>query len=216
MNELGRNPSRIIPAIRDFFDRQDAPRCRVVGEPIWPGRSAREMVEATRHEALLNVAFADAAVTILCPYESSGLDPAVLDDAQRTHPHVIRDQCRSPSCHYEDPLTVWAAAKWSLPGPVPPVATVTIDADLGALRAFAAAGAREAGLSQAQVRGPARRTPAACPRLASGPRALDDQSALRSGRAAIRGVRHDDPPARGARSCGGGVRLGLRGRAHWS
>ena len=63
MERLGRNPGRIIPAVRAWVDGQGR-RCRFVGEPIWPGRSGAETIEATRHEALINLAFADADVTI--------------------------------------------------------------------------------------------------------------------------------------------------------
>ena len=90
MNDLGRNPGRIIPAVRDWFDRAEGCRGRFIGEPIWPGRSASEVTEAVRHEALINVAFADVPATILCPYDSAGLDRAMLQDAQRTHPRLIR------------------------------------------------------------------------------------------------------------------------------
>ena len=43
---------------------------RGIGEPIWAGRSADELVECQLHEALLNVAFADADdFRLLCPYD---------------------------------------------------------------------------------------------------------------------------------------------------
>jgi hypothetical protein len=50
---LGRNPARIIPAIRRFTDSRRPRRTRFVGEPVWAGRSAAETAEATRHEALI-------------------------------------------------------------------------------------------------------------------------------------------------------------------
>jgi anti-sigma regulatory factor (Ser/Thr protein kinase) len=85
MAELGRNPARIIPEVRAFLDKHPGQRVRYVGEPIWPGRSAAEICEAVRHEALLNLAFAQAPMTILCPYDASGLPGSVLADARRTH-----------------------------------------------------------------------------------------------------------------------------------
>jgi anti-sigma regulatory factor (Ser/Thr protein kinase) len=85
MAELGRNPARIIPQVRAFTDKHPGQRIRYVGEPIWPGRSPGEICEATRHEALLNLAFARAHATILCPYDAPGLAPSVLADARRTH-----------------------------------------------------------------------------------------------------------------------------------
>jgi anti-sigma regulatory factor (Ser/Thr protein kinase) len=85
MAKLGRNPARIIPEVRSFTDKYPGQRVRYVGEPIWPGRSAAEMCEAARHEALVNLAFARAQATILCPYDASGLAGSVLADARRTH-----------------------------------------------------------------------------------------------------------------------------------
>jgi anti-sigma regulatory factor (Ser/Thr protein kinase) len=85
MTEFGRNPARIIPSVRSFTDKHPDQRVRYVGEPIWPGRSAAETCEAIRHEALVNLAFAGAGATILCPYDAAGLTGGVLADAERTH-----------------------------------------------------------------------------------------------------------------------------------
>jgi anti-sigma regulatory factor (Ser/Thr protein kinase) len=85
MTELGRNPARIIPEVRSFSDKHPGQRVRYVGELIWPGRSAAEAREAARGEALLNLAFARAGASILCPYDASGLAGPVLADARRTH-----------------------------------------------------------------------------------------------------------------------------------
>src|SRR5690348_10364841 len=71
MAELGRNPARIIPEVRSFTAKHPGQRVRYVGEPVWPGRSPAEIREATRHEALINLAFARAQATILCPYDAS-------------------------------------------------------------------------------------------------------------------------------------------------
>jgi len=85
MAELGSNPARIIPEVRSFTDKHPGQRVRFVGEPVWPGRSAAETCEAARHEALINLAFAQAEATILCPYDASGLAGAILAAALRTH-----------------------------------------------------------------------------------------------------------------------------------
>ena len=83
--ELSRNPSRIIPEVLSFIDKHPGQPVRCVGEPIWPGRSPAEVCEAIRHEALVNLAFARAQATLLCPYDASGLADCVLADARRTH-----------------------------------------------------------------------------------------------------------------------------------
>ncbi|MEV0595025.1 anti-sigma factor RsbA family regulatory protein [Nonomuraea cavernae] len=91
MTRAGRNPSRIIPAVlRDFADRHPGDHVRIVGEPIWPGRTTTEYPACVQHEALINYAFSGRAATILCPYDAERLDPAILHDAELTHP-VLRD-----------------------------------------------------------------------------------------------------------------------------
>jgi anti-sigma regulatory factor (Ser/Thr protein kinase) len=91
MARVGANPARIIPAWKDFVDRRrpGAP-IRGVGEPIWASRTAAELVECQRHEALLNVAFeATESFRLLCPYDAATLDAAVLAEAHTTHPIIV-------------------------------------------------------------------------------------------------------------------------------
>ncbi|WP_188191852.1 sensor histidine kinase [Nonomuraea sp. SYSU D8015] len=91
MTVAGRNPGRIIPAVlRDFADRHSDGRVRIIGEPIWPGRTETEYPACAQHEALINLSFAGRHVTILCPYDAVGLDPEIIREAARTHP-VLRD-----------------------------------------------------------------------------------------------------------------------------
>lgn len=92
MTTVGANPARIIPAWSDFFERMDGAGrpLRGIGEPIWAERSAAELVECHRHEALLNLAFADApAFRLLCPYDTTTLDAAAVAEARRTHPLLV-------------------------------------------------------------------------------------------------------------------------------
>ncbi|MFD3838251.1 anti-sigma factor RsbA family regulatory protein [Streptomyces sp. NPDC058642] len=90
MTEAGRNPGRIIPKVlRGFADAHPTGRVRIIGEPIWAGRSAVEYPACAQHEALINAAFEGRAVTILCPYDEVRLDPEVIADAKVTHPTLI-------------------------------------------------------------------------------------------------------------------------------
>jgi anti-sigma regulatory factor (Ser/Thr protein kinase) len=76
--------------LRAFADAQPAGRrVRIVGEPIWAGRTAAEYPACVQHEALINTAFEGRAATILCPYDVRRLDAQVLADAHATHPTVI-------------------------------------------------------------------------------------------------------------------------------
>jgi anti-sigma regulatory factor (Ser/Thr protein kinase) len=90
MVELGLNPSRIIPAWRDFVEEQrGGAGFRGVGEPIWAGRSGPELEECHIHESLVNVAFNEGpSWQLICPYDAAALDPEVVDEARRTHPYV--------------------------------------------------------------------------------------------------------------------------------
>ncbi|MEV7735873.1 sensor histidine kinase [Streptomyces sp. NPDC088921] len=90
MTEAGRNPGRIIPRVlRAFADTHRHTRVRIIGEPIWAGRSTVEYPACVQHEALINPAFQGRDVTILCPYDADRLDEQVLTDAYATHPLII-------------------------------------------------------------------------------------------------------------------------------
>lgn len=117
MAQVGRNPARIIPAWREFVAEQTASmrRFRGIGEPIWASRSATEIVECERHEALLNLAFAGTpAWWMVCPYDTRSLAPPVLEEAKRNHPYLVDGAERRVSPTYrgleavaepfEDPL----------------------------------------------------------------------------------------------------------------
>jgi anti-sigma regulatory factor (Ser/Thr protein kinase) len=90
MEVVGRNPARIIPVWRDFIGRAGtASAVRGIGEPVWPGRDAAELEECRRHERLLNLAFGRGREwTLICPYDSAGLDDEVLQLAYESHSHA--------------------------------------------------------------------------------------------------------------------------------
>lgn len=152
MTDFGRNPGRILAGLRDFADRHPGRTARIVGEPVWARRSPAEVVEATRHEALINAAFTGRAVTVLCPYDVSELPPAVCADARRTHP-VLREGGRErPSPRYAGPAAVSAECDaLPLPAPPPDARTLAFAAgDLGEVRHHADARAHRAGLDAAR------------------------------------------------------------------
>ncbi|HEY7438019.1 MAG TPA: anti-sigma factor RsbA family regulatory protein [Acidimicrobiia bacterium] len=94
MRTAGKNPARIIQLWAEFLARCGASApVRGVGEPVWEGRSAAELVECEIHESLLNTAFAGRdSFTLLCPYDAASLPEPVLEGAEAVHPqHVGRD-----------------------------------------------------------------------------------------------------------------------------
>lgn len=119
MAVAGRNPGRIIGAVlTDFVRAHPGRRARIVGEPVWAARSVEEYPACAEHEALINLALADAPVHVLCPYDVAQLTPAVLTDATRTHPVLAHgaESWRSPG--YTDPAAV-AASFDQPPSPAP-------------------------------------------------------------------------------------------------
>jgi anti-sigma regulatory factor (Ser/Thr protein kinase) len=155
MAEVGGNPARIIPAWREFVaaHASGGRRVRGIGEPIWAARPADEVVECQRHEALLNLAFADApAWWLLCPYDLASLDGSVIEEARRTHPFVTDGNVSTAS-----PLFA-GAGEWasSFDAPLSPAprgaATVTFGrAPLGSLRKVVSHLAEAAGLPAGKV-----------------------------------------------------------------
>ncbi|MEU7479599.1 anti-sigma factor RsbA family regulatory protein [Lentzea sp. NPDC042327] len=119
MTEAGRNPGRIIPGVLMAFSAS-APqrRVRMVGEPMWPGRSDLEYPACIQHEALVNTAFEGRQGVILCPYNAGSLPEHVLADARRTHPVVIDGSRRVASESYTDPAGL--SEVYNVPLPPPP------------------------------------------------------------------------------------------------
>ncbi len=110
MGTAGRNPGRIIGMVLTAFVREHAGRpVRVIGEPIWAGRSEEEYPACAEHEALINVALADAPLYVVCPYDVSRLSAEVLTDATRTHPILAHGSERWTSPSYTDPAAVAAS-----------------------------------------------------------------------------------------------------------
>ncbi|WP_369192952.1 anti-sigma factor RsbA family regulatory protein [Streptomyces djakartensis] len=145
MRQAGRNPGRILSMLQEFADRHAERRPSIVGEPIWVGRTLEEAREATRHEALINLAFAGRQATILCPYDTR-LPGWILEEAYRTHPVLGAEDCR-PSPRYADPRVVDRDCDAPLPEPADPVVLHFEEQDLGRVRDAAAAWAQSAGLT---------------------------------------------------------------------
>lgn len=157
MAQVGANPARIIPAWQQFVADHAGPdrRVRGIGEPIWSGRSPVELVECQRHEQLLNVAFAGApAWWLVCPYDTGALDPAVVEEARRSHPFVARDGVRHESDAYRGVEAEARPFDAPLPAPPRPPTVLAFDATAGpvaALRALVEAQATAAGFGVGQA-----------------------------------------------------------------
>jgi anti-sigma regulatory factor (Ser/Thr protein kinase) len=155
MGRVGANPARIIPAWTEFVREAGGPErtLRGIGEPISAERSGGELFECHRHESLLNLAFAHAEnFHLLCPYDVSALDPAVVAHARCTHP-LVQDVDgavhHSTAFHGLDA----AAEPCRAPLPQPPAEAQEIPvmpAGLTTMRALVARRAARAGLTAQQ------------------------------------------------------------------
>lgn len=123
-------------------------RVRILAEPVWAGRSARDVLSWKRMESALNVALADTGVWMICPYDTRVLSPDVVAAARRTHPALTVDGrvCgRSPD--YADPAAFIA---WCDEAPLPAApdgAAALTSGSLISLRRFVEDRGRAHGLS---------------------------------------------------------------------
>jgi anti-sigma regulatory factor (Ser/Thr protein kinase) len=134
MTETGRNPARLIPELFAFVEEHPGQRVRYIGESIWPGRSDAELCEAARHEALLNVAFAAASVSIICPYDVRGLAADVVGRVQRTHPEVMQAGRTQPAASYAGQGVIPAECDDLLPAPPTDAQTLGYETSLREVR----------------------------------------------------------------------------------
>jgi anti-sigma regulatory factor (Ser/Thr protein kinase) len=131
METRGRNPAHLLPVWREFIEVQGpvAP-LRGLGEPIWPGRSAAAAAECALNEALFNTTTdPDLPLWVRCPYDVSGLDPTVVEDARRSHPGLVEDGELRGSRSYAGVLLVEELFAAELPAPPPARLEVRFGAD---------------------------------------------------------------------------------------
>jgi anti-sigma regulatory factor (Ser/Thr protein kinase) len=148
MSHEGRNPGRIIARVlRRFADRHHDGHVRIVGEPIWPGRSGTEYPACVQHEALINAAFDGRDVTIVCPYDVAGLEPEIIADARATHPVLWDGDGEHVSDGYA-PDDVLARYNEPLAAPSVEARVVATAADISGARRFAVEQARRLGLAE--------------------------------------------------------------------
>jgi transcriptional regulator with XRE-family HTH domain len=76
---------------------------RIVGDPVWAGRSDADTTAWFRYESLVNLAFASAPATIVCPYDTRSFPEEVVAEARRTHPEVAHGSIATESATYREP-----------------------------------------------------------------------------------------------------------------
>ncbi|MCU1357746.1 MAG: sle [Acidimicrobiales bacterium] len=99
-------PQGAMEGYRAFVDERvstGSAWVRIIGEPVWAGRSAREARAWARYEALLNISFAASPATIMCPYGTQSLPPSIVAEARCTHPEVTSGTTSDASPTYRQP-----------------------------------------------------------------------------------------------------------------
>ena len=149
MRDIGVNPARLIDRIQLFTAQHRGRVIWCVHEPAWAARSPGELREVIRHEALVNLALADAPVNVLCPYDKR-LGTGLIESVQRTHPEVSQGGQRWPSPSYAAG-TVPDECERPLDTPPAAAEALTYRDDLAGVRDFAATRARRSGLTPRRV-----------------------------------------------------------------
>jgi transcriptional regulator with XRE-family HTH domain len=100
------SPNAALNGYRAFVKERSevgATWIRIVGEPVWAGRSDAEITAWTRYESMLNLSCASSPATIVCPYDTRSLPVEVVEDARRTHPTVAHGNEATVSPVYQEP-----------------------------------------------------------------------------------------------------------------
>ncbi|MCK2212233.1 sensor histidine kinase [Actinomadura sp. ATCC 31491] len=148
-------PGRTLAAYDRYVQvHQDGRRrVRVIGEPVWQGRSAAEETEWIRYESALNAAFAGQPAWIVCPYDERVLPGRIVAEARRTHPALLTPGGVRPSDAYVEPesFTCDADALPLPPPPPDPLADFPFDGDLHLMRGLVRAAVAPLGMSEERV-----------------------------------------------------------------
>ena len=99
------NPVSALNAYRGFLNErlESCAWVRIVGEPVWVGRSEEEIRVWNHYESLLNLVLGPMPVTMLCPYDVRVVDPGIAAAARLTHPEMVDGDDVAENPLYRDP-----------------------------------------------------------------------------------------------------------------
>ncbi|MDA0564334.1 sensor histidine kinase [Streptomonospora sp. S1-112] len=121
---FGHRPPDRLAAIdgywREHAARGRAERVRILAEPVWAGRSAREVAAWTYLESALTPLFGATNLWLVCPYDTRRVPAHVAEAACLTHPELVQGGRTRASDAFVPPAAFAAggavAEPTSLPG----------------------------------------------------------------------------------------------------
>ncbi|MGE5287637.1 MAG: anti-sigma factor RsbA family regulatory protein [Micromonosporaceae bacterium] len=141
---FGHRPPQRVAAFDRYLKRHaDRPgRACILAEPVWSGRSERDIQAWTRMEAMLNLIFADASMWMICPYDARMVREDIVADAYRTHPSFARGADAEASAEYLDPIAFASGlGAPALPEPPGTAQRLVFGGDMAKLHQFITAAA---------------------------------------------------------------------------
>lgn len=141
------NPGRLIPVLSQHADQHPGRPVWWVQQAAWPSRTAEELCEVLRYEALLNLVLADHPARVLCPYPAD-LPGELVSCAEAAHPVIARDSQLRPSPRHRTGRDQAIPSGCDLPLTAPPGTAQVLKYrdDLRRVRHFVSAQAQAAGL----------------------------------------------------------------------
>jgi transcriptional regulator with XRE-family HTH domain len=86
------SPADALAGYRDYLGTaltSGAKAVRILGEPVWTGRSRGSVKRWIRYESVINMVFAQSPATVVCPYDTRTVSSGVFRSAHRTHPELM-------------------------------------------------------------------------------------------------------------------------------
>ncbi|MBK6012066.1 MEDS domain-containing protein [Streptomyces sp. MBT53] len=156
------SPANSMATALDYYVTHASPdgRLHMAGEPVWEGRTPRQIPEWKRYEALATELFTGAPPDLMCLYDTRTAPPDVVDAARHTHPTELDRHGVRPSPLFMAPAEYATLGLGPLPAPPGDAVVVGLDGDLTAGHRFA--------VDQARVRGMASDAAARFGRAVSG------------------------------------------------
>ncbi|MGW0806919.1 anti-sigma factor RsbA family regulatory protein [Nonomuraea sp. NPDC002799] len=144
------HPYRTLAAYHDYARGR---RTLVIAEPVWEGRSEREVREFIRYESMINAAFRAVPTTMLCLYDVRDVPGFVLDFGPVNHPVLLSADGETASGRFVEPHElVLNGDRAPLPAPGDDAETIRFTArELKRLRQGVGDYARAAGMDRSLI-----------------------------------------------------------------